>query len=257
MLASSPIPPATLTPRLKFKMPPTEFPKYPTLPSLRLANAKDIDRMAGLSVLGFKDSEILRYERPHFKEYPQDALTSFANIYRSQLSDPLAITIVSEDWRVPDELSDFPQRTDPPAAERVVVGVASWNLPKGSRRAGQFVVPDVGHLEPSPDRDLCQHRLNLFTRITEVEEKKYLEGSMTCNKLVVHPSYGGKGHATFMLQWGLRLCEADSVNQGVIPSHIGEPLYVSLGYKVIGEIKIPDDGDVEGFTQRVALYSVQ
>lgn len=153
-------------------MPPSEFPKYPTPPSIRLANAGDIARMADLSVLGFRDSEIFRYERPEYKTYPHDAVKSFANICRRQLSDPLAVVIVAEDWRVPDELSHFPQRTDPPAAERVVVGVASWNLPEGSRRAGQFVVPDVGYLEPCPDRDLCQRRLELFTRITEAEEKR-------------------------------------------------------------------------------------
>ena len=60
-----------------------------------------------------------------------------------------------------------------------------------------------------------------------------------------------------MLQWGLRMCDMDDVNQGVIPSHKGEPLYVGLGYKIIGEIHFPDDGEVPGFSQRVVLYKAK
>lgn len=57
-----------------------------------------------------------------------------------------------------------------------------------------------------------------------------------------------------MLRWGQKLCDADAVDQGVIPSHIGKPLYRELGYKVIAEIGIPDDGEVKGFSQEVVVY---
>lgn len=53
---------------------------------------------------------------------------------------------------------------------------------------------------------------------------------------------------------GQRLADHDEVDQGVIPSHMGEPVYLSLGYEVIGEMTVPDDGEVKGFTQRVVLY---
>ena len=134
--------------------------------------------MADLSVLGFKDSEIFRYERPRYKEFPQDAIASFANLYRSQLLDPRGVVIVTEDWQRQDELSHFPpskddspDRIDKPA-KRVVVGVASWIFPEGSPRTGQLVVPNVGDPEPAPDRDLCQRRLNIFTHVKEAEDKQ-------------------------------------------------------------------------------------
>ena len=57
-----------------------------------------------------------------------------------------------------------------------------------------------------------------------------------------------------MLQWGLRLCDMDKIDQGVMPAHRGEPLYMELGYKVIGEIHVPDDGEVDGFSQRVVVH---
>ena len=157
---------------------PEQFPPYPTLPSLRLAAAADVTRMADLSVLGFKDSEIFRYERPRYEEFPKDAVASFANLYRAQLLDPRGVVIVTEDWQRPDEASHFspseddsPDRTDEPT-KRVVVGVASWILAEGSPRVDQFVVPNVGDPEPAPDRDLCQRRFATFTRIKEAEEKK-------------------------------------------------------------------------------------
>ena len=154
------------------------FSPYPTLPFLRLANADDVARMADLSVLGFKDSEIFRYERPRYEEFPQDAVASFANIYRSQLLDPRGLVIVAEDWQRPDELSHSPpsEDDDPDCAskpvKRVVVGVASWILPEDSPRIGQFIVPNVSEPGPTLDRDLCQRRLDIFSRVTENEEKK-------------------------------------------------------------------------------------
>lgn len=60
-----------------------------------------------------------------------------------------------------------------------------------------------------------------------------------------------------MLQWGLALCNQDGVDQGVIPSHAGEPVYLSMGYEVIGEMQVPDDGEVQGFSQRVAVYKAK
>jgi hypothetical protein len=60
-----------------------------------------------------------------------------------------------------------------------------------------------------------------------------------------------------MLLWFLQLSILDAVDTGVIPSHVGEPLYLSLGYEKIDEIRVPDDGKVEGFSQRVLLYRTQ
>ncbi|KAL2680347.1 hypothetical protein Neosp_007944 [[Neocosmospora] mangrovei] len=251
------------------------YPPSPPFHSLRLATAADIPRMAELSVLGFKDSEIFRFERPGYENFPHDAIASFANLYRSQLQDPRVVAIVAEEAPRPDDTTHFqPPHHDATLVGRVVVGVASWVLPEGSSRTGQFVVPGVGDPEPAPDRDLCQRRLDLFTGAKEATEKKsvilpvnsvlskkvdsnlyrYLSGKMICDKLVVHPSYQQRGHGTAMLRWGLSLCNRDGVDQGVIPSHVGEPVYLYMGYKVVGEMEVPDDGDVEGFTQRVVVY---
>ena len=43
----------------------------------------------------------------------------------------------------------------------------------------------------------------------------------------------------------------------MIPSHMGKPVYKGLGYELIGEIHMPDDGEVEGFSHRVLVYRAQ
>lgn len=153
-----------------------EFPEYPMFHSLRLASASDVGRMAELSVLGFKDSEIFKYERPNYDEYPQDTLAGVRNMYRSQLLHPRAVVIVAEDCYCDDEVASEYQFSAGnkvnKLSKRVVVGVASWFLPDGSPRTGQFVVPDVGKLEPTKDRDLSKHRLKVFTAISDVIESK-------------------------------------------------------------------------------------
>lgn len=57
-----------------------------------------------------------------------------------------------------------------------------------------------------------------------------------------------------MLQLGQRLSVMDGVDQGVITSHMGQAVYVGMGYEIIGEITIPGDGEVDGFSQRVLVY---
>jgi hypothetical protein len=150
---------------------------YPPFPgAVRLAKAADLSRMADVSVLGFKDSEIFRFERPHYHEFPEDAVASFACIYRAHLLDPRMVVVVVEDVRRPDELTSLPAAGEKEygttTPENVVVGVASWAFPEGSKRQGNFIVPDVGRLDPSPDRDLSHRRLELFNRITEETQAK-------------------------------------------------------------------------------------
>lgn len=134
--------------------------------------------MAELSVLGFRDSEIFRYERPLYHKFPEDAVASFADIYHYQLQDPGSLVIVAEDQPVADEVShstsDHEKTEDANAStKRVVVGVASWVLPEDSPRTWQFIGPGVfGNAIPSLDQDLCQRRLKIFTDIKIAKEKK-------------------------------------------------------------------------------------
>ncbi|KUJ07815.1 uncharacterized protein LY89DRAFT_725553 [Mollisia scopiformis] len=225
------------------------FPLYPPLEgNLRLATAAaDLPRIADLSVLGFRDSEIFRFERPRYQEFPQDAVAAFSNIYRTQLLDPLAIVVVVEDLRLPEDETGATRQT-----ERVVVGVASWDLPEDSPRKGRASSSCLMWMTPY---------LSLIAISANVDGSSLLDlvrlqrrRNSICDKLVVHPLYQRRGHATSMLQWFLVLSRHDKIDAGVIPSHMGELLYLALGYEKIDEVPVPDDGDTQGFSQRVLLF---
>lgn len=143
------------------------FPPAPTFPMLRPASEADLPRLAALSVLGFQDSEIFRYTRPRYVDFPQDAVASFANLYRAQICDPRAVVIVTEDWPLAE---DHPADSLPP---RVVVGVASWILPARSARLGQFAGSNMGPATAAPpDRDLCASRQQVLQAATRDGQRK-------------------------------------------------------------------------------------
>ncbi len=80
--------------------------------------------------------------------------------------------IVVEDWQRLEASHFVPPADRTAQKRRVVVGVASWILPEGSPRTGQFVVPVPDNSIPSLSRDLCQRRLEIFTHVSEATEKK-------------------------------------------------------------------------------------
>ena len=84
---------------------------------------------------------MFRFQRPQYEEFPQDAIASFANIYRIQLLNPRAVITEAEDWWRSDEASRIPRPGDDfdnteSLPKRVVVGIRAGychatNLPTG------------------------------------------------------------------------------------------------------------------------------
>ncbi|KAK4188073.1 hypothetical protein QBC35DRAFT_473962 [Podospora australis] len=240
----------------------------------RIAKPEDLPHLGEISALGFKESDVFRYARPKGDEFFQDAVASFTNWFRSQMLDKRALILVTEDWQ-PNEPDDydpsFPLTGTAKEGEgkRVVVGVSAWYLPQESRRVGKFVSPaaDVPDEVPSEDRDLCKERLDIFRKVKdeaeckyfkdigpknyEIDPRKSIRPTIICNKIVVHPAFQRLGHATAMLRWIQQLCNCDCLKQGVISPRAVEPLFRKVGYETIGEMQVPDDGDVRGFTQHV------
>jgi hypothetical protein len=82
------------------------YPPVPAFPSLRLATLRDIPRLAVVSTLGFRNSETFGFERSRYDQFPQDALTSFRNAIREQISDSNTAVIVAEDEKLVDDEDD-------------------------------------------------------------------------------------------------------------------------------------------------------
>jgi hypothetical protein len=152
----------------------SNLPLYPPFNgSMRLATAKDLPRIAEVSVMGFKEIAFFTYARPDYKslKYTQDTIDSVYDIYRAQLLDPRIIVVVVDDEWQPDEESDLlPASTWPKYS--VVVGIMSLVFPEGSPRTGQFVVNDVGEPKSVVDRNLLANRLEILAAATKENQDK-------------------------------------------------------------------------------------
>jgi len=118
----------------------------PPFEHVRLATAKDLPRIAAVAAAGFYWSPVFQYQRPYFASYPEDTVSSYFAEYQAALQDPGSVVIVSEDIVEETEtehLYEALRRTpvskpQPDANRRVIVGVCSITLKKGSQRVGQF-----------------------------------------------------------------------------------------------------------------------
>ena len=61
--------------------------------------------------------------------------------------------------------------------------------------------------------------------------------------LCVHPAYGRRGHASALLQWGMKLADIDQKAIGVDAVATGEPLYQKLGFRKIEGITLQNPMD--------------
>ena len=60
-------------------------------------------------------------------------------------------------------------------------------------------------------------------------------------RLVVHPAYWARGHATNLVKWGMELARTDKVTQGVFATKMGGDFFCKLLWKNLTEVRI--DGD--------------
>ena len=149
------------------------FPLAPAFPHLRLASLHDVRRLAVVATLGFRDSEIFRFERPHYDQFPQDPVAAFRNSFRDQICNPRAVVVVAEDEKL-KENEDMERHNTSLEGEscRVIVGVGIWILEADSKRNGQFSRPDKSPHEPALSRDLDPRRLQQVDEVKEGGERK-------------------------------------------------------------------------------------
>jgi N-acetylglutamate synthase-like GNAT family acetyltransferase len=60
---------------------------------------------------------------------------------------------------------------------------------------------------------------------------RYFTGNMVLQGLAVHPAYWRRGHASTLIQWGLKLADLDQVSIVVSSSANGEVVYEKAGFR--------------------------
>ena len=82
------------------------------------------------------------------------------------------------------------------------------------------------------------------------------KGLATMEMLVVHPAYWSRGHGTALVGWGLKLAEADGIQQGVLAVGMGAELYPKLGYEPLLELCFEGDEDSpQGLVVKAFIYN--
>ncbi|KAK7415053.1 hypothetical protein QQX98_006191 [Neonectria punicea] len=217
------------------------FPTAPAFGTLRLANLRDVPKIATVATAGFYYSPVFAWERRFSRDFPQDTFQSYEKMFADVILSPEHVALVVEDSYDPFEAEKTeaiiqPDREVPKLrqGDPVIVAVAAWKLKPGSPRQGQFIAPEDGSspkhdFDGGPGRDKSPHHADML-------DKKFFQGHQLMDMVVVHPAYWKRGHGTSLVEWGKALADMDRVGQGVIAADMGEKLYTSLGYRKLDDV---------------------
>jgi hypothetical protein len=157
----------------------------PSLGTLRLATISDVPRIAVIAVAAFIYSKTFEWDRPYHRQYPEDTLRSYEKMFADFVRDPEFVVLVAEDFYQPTEHTKSqaiivldPNEKAPQEDEKVIAGVAVWDITANPKRIGQFMAKvDVGSspvFEGGLGRDKDLEHTRLFWPIVEAEEKRLL-----------------------------------------------------------------------------------
>jgi len=247
-----------------------------TLPSsviLRLATVKDVPRISAVATAGFFYSPAFEWERRYHAQYPEDTIKSFAKRFSDTIRDPEHILGVVEDSYQPDENSKTgativsnPGETASQAGDSVIVGLAAWKLPPGSKYIGQFMDHEDLASDSRPvfdgglGRDKYMPGSPVYEAVSAQEEKsdvlffrndggfadilnRHFQGRMVIELVAIHPAYWRRGHARSLLSWGIAVAESEEVKTGVVANNRGLGLYISMGFKEVLRFSIQDEDE--------------
>ncbi|OAA74023.1 Acyl-CoA N-acyltransferase [Cordyceps fumosorosea ARSEF 2679] len=241
------------------------FPPRPAYGALRLARPSDILRLGIVAVASLYYTPQFRWERPRHnnKLLSRDTLLAYRHQFKDAMMRDDAIVLVAEDAFDPKE-NEHTDAVTPPSdnwippneGERVIVGVVSIKLERGSMRRGQFTYDgDFPQLTQDLGRDVNKTHRNAWGKHVDTLKQKHCRGYSFMELLAVHPAYWRRGHGIRLVTWSANLSQLDVVNQGVIATPMAEKLFKGLEYILIDRRKVPgDQDDPEGaFVDLLAL----
>lgn len=215
----------------------------PSFDKVRLAQPADIKRMGSVTIAGFHTSQSFEWMQPNYSEHKIEALRTQRCTFRQHMMTSMdKVLIVVEDEYNPAENESCPDvtateegETPPQAGEKAVVGVAMFEVPKQSKRIGDFQnikAIEVNLLDGNgKDRD-DYHRMKWSSK-EAAAKKKHFPTDLYLTLLVVHPAYERRGHGADLVRWGIQLAQLDHLNIGLIASEVASPMYKRLGFEFI------------------------
>jgi hypothetical protein len=118
-------------------------PPMPNVDGVRLATFADLERIAIVAAAAFFWSPTFRFQRPWYRDYPEDTIASYLTEYTAALNDPACAVLVAEDDLETDEAGYVyealrPAYPSPVLRQKGIVGVCSLSLKPGSSYMGYF-----------------------------------------------------------------------------------------------------------------------
>ena len=107
---------------------------------------EDVPRLAVVATAAFRDSDSFQWYRPKHNLFPLDTIAWLANMFAEAIRDPKAIVLMVEDLYKQEEAHNqgaLPSASKAPVeGDNVLVGVAVFDLPEGSKLVGQLMDKD-------------------------------------------------------------------------------------------------------------------
>ncbi|CAJ0549693.1 Ff.00g033060.m01.CDS01 [Fusarium sp. VM40] len=75
--------------------------------------------------------------------------------------------------------------------------------------------------------------------------RQFGKEQIALGRLVTHPDFRRRGAATMICEWGQREASKDGKSLSLLATPMGKPLYLSLGYNIIGKVVVQVDGEEE------------
>lgn len=176
----------------------------PNVDGVRLANLEDLPRISIVAAAAFFWSPSFRFQRPCYKEFPEDTIASYWNEYEAAIQDPTCVVLVTEDILEADEaehIYEALRSACPPSmpGQQGIVGVCSINLKPEScyvghlQTAGKQVSATNAHLSKATKpakvyhgfraqqrlhikiRDQCAEALMVYKSVTGPLKLKYAQ----------------------------------------------------------------------------------
>ncbi|KAK7429715.1 hypothetical protein QQZ08_003741 [Neonectria magnoliae] len=199
---------------------------------MRPATKADLNAITWIVKHGFPDDPGCTYKFPYRDEYPEDSWKWTRLEYEEYLSQPekFATLVV----------------TAPVASDGGVVhqpiSIGVWDVAVETKSKG-------GDRGINKRKDANPQHMRAYAAAVacgfEAHFAKYGNDQLNLSILVTHPDFRRRGAATMLCNWG----QKKSVETGrvltVMASPMGKPLYLSLGYELVGSVIAQVDSEEE------------
>jgi predicted acetyltransferase len=75
--------------------------------------------------------------------------------------------------------------------------------------------------------------------------RQFGKEQIALGRLVTHPDFRRRGAATMICEWGQKEACKDGKSLTLLATPMGKPLYLSLGYEIIGKVVVQVEGEEE------------